>query len=75
MKGVIYKKNTSPKEFQFPCEGIWSLREIGLNQIVVIYRKEFAKKDHIIVWDGISEVREFDHQPSEIVRVVECEGK
>lgn len=71
MTAVIYRKATPSKEFIYPCEKIWSLREINLNQIVVIYRKENAKKDNILLWDGISEVGEYECQPSNTVRCIE----
>jgi len=53
MRAVIYRKKTPPKEFEYPCEKVLSIREIDLNQIVVIYRKKNAKKDKILIWDGI----------------------
>jgi len=60
MIAVIYRKASPAKEFVFPCEYIWSLREINLSQVVVIYRKENSKKDHILLWDGVSEVGEYE---------------
>jgi len=43
MRAVIYRKASPAKEFIFPCEKIWSLREIDTSKIVVIYRKENAE--------------------------------
>ena len=53
---------------------MWSIRELDLNQIVVIFRVKLSKKDKIMVWDGVSEVSENDVNDSETVRCVKGEG-
>ena len=74
MTGIIYKKQVPSKAFEFPCENVWSIRELDLNQIVVIFRVKLSKKDKIMVWDGVSEVSENDVNDSDTVRCVNGEG-